>query len=264
MNGRTRGRTSDEVPFLADEEKDSLDLSQSPSRRDRWAKWFILSSVLNITALIPIFANWRLLGLGPKKAYIPNEIYSPAQSVVEYETVRFTGGLKGDPSPYMGSSGEVDAKWEELYGKAAVSQIDAAMAAKLPNATTPFNEDPSHYIVTLDVFHQLHCLNMMRKLVYPDIYPKDLTSGSAESRDNVVHFEHCYEQLRQSLQCHSDVSTIFWEWSERRKRYLGNAHTTHTCRNFEKIRQWGNENRARTDLDFYTKVEGAPIYQEAD
>lgn len=148
--------------------------------------------------------------------------------------------------------------------EAAVSQIDAIMAAKLPNATTPFNEDPSHYIVTLDVFHQLHCLNMMRKLVYPDAYPKDLTSGSAESKDNVVHFEHCYEQLRQSLQCHSDVSTIFWEWSERRQRYLGNAHTTHTCRNFEKIRQWGDENRAQTDLDFYTKVEGAPIYKEAD
>ena len=75
MNGRTRGRTSDEVPFLADEEKDSLDLSQSPARRDRWAKWLLLSSVLNITLLIPIFANWRLLGLGPKKAYIPHEIY---------------------------------------------------------------------------------------------------------------------------------------------------------------------------------------------
>lgn len=149
------------------------------------------------------------------------------------------------------------------FVEAAVSQIDAVMACKLPNATTPFNEDPSHYIVTLDVFHQLHCLNMMRKLVYPDAYPKDLTSGSAESNDTVVHFEHCYEQLRQSLQCHSDVSTIFWEWSERRQRYLGNAHTTHTCRNFEKIRQWGNENRARTDLDFYVKDEGAPIYKEA-
>ncbi len=145
-----------------------------------------------------------------------------------------------------------------------MSQIDAAMAAKLPNATTPFNNDPSHFIVTLDVFHQLHCLNMMRKLVYPDTYPTDLTSGTDKSADNVVHFEHCYEQLRQSLQCHADVSTIFWEWSERRQRYLGNAHTTHTCRNFDKIRQWGVKNRARTDLDFYTKAEGAPIYKEAD
>lgn len=211
---------------------------------------------------------------------------APAQSAVEYKTVLFTGGLKGDTSPYMGSSKAVDDKWDELYtgtsGKvyccsttaprlikalppeAAVSQIDAEMAAKLPNATTPFNDDPSHYIVTIDVFHQLHCLNMMRKLVYPGKYPMDLTSGSDKSNDTIVHFEHCYEQLRQSLQCHSDVSTIFWEWSERRNRYLGNAHTTHTCRDFEKIRQWGIRNKKQRDLDFFKKAKGAPIYKDVD
>lgn len=138
------------------------------------------------------------------------------------------------------------------------------MAAKLPNATTPFNDDPTHYVVTIDVFHQLHCLNMMRKLVYPGIYPMDLTSGSDKSNDTIVHFEHCYEQLRQSLQCHSDVSTIFWEWSERRNRYLGNAHTTHTCKDFEKIRQWGIRNKKQRDLDFFKKAKGAPIYKDVD
>ncbi len=71
--------------------------------------------------------------------------------------------------------------------------------------------------------------------------------------------EHCYEQLRQSLQCSSDISTIYWEWSEKKQKMFGNVHTTHTCRNFEKIRDWAVEHHATTDLDFTKHVKGAPL-----
>lgn len=150
-----------------------------------------------------------------------------------------------------------------LYIGAVISKIDAEQASKLANATTPFHDDPSQYIVVIDVFHQLHCLDMMRMLVYPDVYKTKLTPGTEAGDDNVIHFEHCYEQLRQSLQCHSDIGTIFWEWSEKKQRLLGNAHTLHTCKNFEKIRQWGLEHRPKTEMDMFIKVEGVPIYKEA-
>ena len=132
----------------------------------------------------------------------------------------------------------------------------------MPNATTPFTYDPDHYIVELDVFHQLHCLNMLRKLVYPDAYKMDLTSGSETAAENVFHMEHCYEQLRQSLQCSSDISTIFWEWSEKKQKMVGNVGTTHTCKNFDMIRQWAVDHKAQTDLNFTEHVHGAPIRQE--
>ncbi len=99
------------------------------------------------------------------------------------------------------------------------------ISCKLPNATTPFTYDTSHYIVELDVFHQLHCLNMLRKLAYPDVYKIDLVSGSEEAADNIYHMEHRYEQLRQSLQCSSDISTIYWEWSEKKQKMFGNVRT---------------------------------------
>ena len=47
--------------------------------------------------------------------HISNREKAPAQSAVEYETVVFTGGLKGDTSQYLGSSSEVDAAWDTLY-----------------------------------------------------------------------------------------------------------------------------------------------------
>lgn len=140
-----------------------------------------------------------------------------------------------------------------------ISQIPAESAARLPNATTPTASDATQYMVELDVFHQLHCLNLVRKLAYPRVFPLDLTSGSDEARDNVYHVEHCYDQLRQSIQCSSDVSTIYWEWSLKKGKMLGNLRTTHTCRNFAKIRAWAVEHRLKRDFDWFTRVRGAPV-----
>jgi len=262
MEHKATDRTSEEMPFLADQEKDFFTTSKRPSRRDKWAHLLPYSGVLNITLLLALLATWILQRHDSDKAYIPNEIYSPAQSAVEYQTVVFSGGLRGDKSKFQGSSSDVDAQWDELYNQVLISQITAESAAKLPNATTPFTNDTSHYIVELDVFHQLHCLNMLRKLSYPDIYKIDLISGSEEAADNIYHMEHCYEQLRQSLQCSSDISTIYWEWSEKKQKMFGNVRTTHTCKNFEKIRDWAVEHKAQTDLDFFKHVKGAPIRQD--
>ncbi|EGX90436.1 hypothetical protein CCM_06856 [Cordyceps militaris CM01] len=219
------------------------------------------SVVLNVGLLLALFAVWNLARHDPRKHYIPDEVYTPAQSVVEYHNILFTGGLKGDTSKYLGSTPSVDEAWDNLYNKTLISQILPEAAAHLVNATTRFSNDTDYHIVELDVFHQLHCLNMMRKLVYPNAYPMDLTSGSDEAQDNIFHMEHCYEQLRQSLQCTSDLSTITWQWSRKQQRFIGNVHTMHTCKNFDKIHEWAVENTAAQDLDFFEFVEGAPIFQ---
>jgi hypothetical protein len=114
-------------------------------------------------------------------------------------------------------------------------------------------------VVQLDVFHQLHCLNRLRKLLYPRVYHTDL-EGEADD-DTVYHLEHCVESLRQSLQCASDTSTIFWEWSPANKKMMGNTATTHTCRDFEMIREWAVTHRLGEgeEFDMLKEVEGAPI-----
>ncbi|KAB5576588.1 hypothetical protein GE09DRAFT_1053927 [Coniochaeta sp. 2T2.1] len=184
---------------------------------------------------------------------------APALPAVEYKTVVFKSSLHGGFTDYQGSSDEVNARWEALYNKMAISQISADQAAKLPNATTPTAWDSSQYMVELDVFHQLHCLNALRKLVYPREFPMDLTSSSDEALDNVYHLEHCYDQLRQSLQCSADISTIYWEWSREKKKMLGSLETTHTCRDFDRIREWALEHQLQGEFDWWQEVEGAPI-----
>ncbi|KAH8713751.1 Cyclochlorotine biosynthesis protein O [Beauveria bassiana] len=253
---------SDGVPFLLGEEKNSLEPPSRPNRRERWANILPYSVALNVVLLVlALLGLWNMQRHDASKHYIPNEIYTPAQSAVEYQNILFTGGLKGDGSKYLGSTPEVDEAWDDLYNKTLISQILPDAAAQLPNATTRFSNDTDYHIVELDVFHQLHCLNMLRKLVYPDAYPTDLLSGSEEAEGNVFHLEHCYEQLRQSLQCASDLATITWQWSRKRKGFVGNVHTMHTCRNFDKIHEWSVKNVAAQELNFFEYVEGAPIFE---
>lgn len=51
-----------------------------------------------------------------------------------------------------------------------VSKIPEEQARKLANETlTP--PGTKEYLIELDIFHQLHCLNDLRKAFYPDRYP---------------------------------------------------------------------------------------------
>lgn len=141
----------------------------------------------------------------------------------------------------------------------AISLITGKEAARLPNATSPMAQEPTKYMVQLDVFHQLHCLNLMRKLVYPSVFNLDLTSGSEEAEENLDHLEHCYDSLRQALQCNADLSTIYYEWVPERNRLVGNLATTHTCKNYDSILQWARDHQYKGPLDYTAKVEGVPI-----
>lgn len=54
-----------------------------------------------------------------------------------------------------------------------ISAIPKSGAAQLERKTIQYADDPGMYVVELDVFHQLHCLNTLRKKLYPEIYPKN-------------------------------------------------------------------------------------------
>jgi hypothetical protein len=85
---------------------------------------------------------------------------------------------------------EIDARWEALYEckcarftplgmddsltrkriPVGISAIPPSEATMLANKTIPRPGTDEH-LVELDVFHQLHCLNDLRKALYPDRWP---------------------------------------------------------------------------------------------
>jgi len=94
---------------------------------------------------------------------------------VEYETKVFLDSL-GQKSEYQGTpTDEMDALWDDLYGRTyckplnisfclkgpsldgAFTMLDKQSADQLPNKTVEI-PGTGKYIVSLELFHQLHCL----------------------------------------------------------------------------------------------------------
>lgn len=107
----------------------------------------------------------------------------------------------------------------------------------------------------VEVFHQLHCLNLLRKTSHFnfDYYFKQ---GHVEFSDSSkmlkMHTAHCLDALRQSIMCKADVTPIPLVWVDHRPWMkerdenpfsLPNFQNKHKCRNFDAVRTWFIENQ---------------------
>ncbi|KAG6812201.1 hypothetical protein H0H92_003937 [Tricholoma furcatifolium] len=189
----------------------------------------------------------------------PQLLYSPAEPLIEYEIVKFRSGLngEGDDIYSLPPSDEVDAAWADLYNF-GVSELNHEQAAQLANVTMQVPHSDDKYVMLLDVFHELHCINMLRMALYPrqsqnchssapltpcfplEYYYNDTDPMGSHSRR--THLTHCLGSLRQSVQCSSDISTIVWAKPEG-EREGPRFDIIHSCRNFEKIKSWAHDNR---------------------
>ncbi|KAJ7456559.1 hypothetical protein FB451DRAFT_1276387 [Mycena latifolia] len=193
-----------------------------------------ISVALNLTTLYFWFYS-----TGPFNPLFPQALYSPAQDVLEYKAVKFHSGFGPDLQIYdQEPSDEVDKAWAGLY-EFAYSKIPRAQAIRLPNKTYPILGDkPQTYMLALDVFHELHCLDEIRKAMYPDYYP------ATSEGINTKHMRHCLSSLRQSIMCTSDISPIVWQWSEKSQAAKERADILHTCRDFTKLQAWSKQHFA--------------------
>ncbi|KAH7881227.1 uncharacterized protein C8R40DRAFT_1164633 [Lentinula edodes] len=162
-------------------------------------------------------------------------LYSPAQDAIEYKTVKFHSGFGADLPIYdRPPSPEVDAAWASLY-EFALNKVPRNEAILMTNQTYPILGEEGYYMIALDVFHQLHCLNEMRKAMYPEYYP--ITGEGIHT----PHMQHCISSLRQSITCSADITPIVWQWSNKSKAAKERSDVVHTCRDFQKITDWAQD-----------------------
>ncbi|KAL4899979.1 hypothetical protein BDW74DRAFT_171071 [Aspergillus multicolor] len=176
------------------------------------------------------------------------QVYSPAASAVEYIPAQHFRAALFNQTEYMGfPTDETDRLWSDLYNF-GISTITEAEARQLHTPTLPI-PGTNRYLVQLDVWHELHCLNDMRKILYPERYAEDsldslkFPNGTINrDTDMFRHWDHCIDSLRQSLMCHADISPIpFHVNVPASKGIFPRLATTHTCRNFTKIQEWARE-----------------------
>lgn len=131
--------------------------------------------------------------------------------MVEYENVHFLGGL-WTKTPYKGTpTKELDEEWDRLTATflidippSALEQLNKTSAAVALPPDTPHGLG-GRYIGAVEVFHQLHCLNLIRKMTYESYYKETDDSWKDGPAMLRMHVDHCIDILRQKLTCDGDV-----------------------------------------------------------
>ncbi|KAI9746203.1 MAG: hypothetical protein M1818_000884 [Claussenomyces sp. TS43310] len=148
-----------------------------PQERKNSCRFLRLLIILNIAlalalalAFLGIFLKFSSLSACLNASGTFQSLYSPVEEASQYETTVFSNSLYREPTVYQYPTSEADAAWEDLYKWIGLSKITPAEAAKLPDNTSRALVDSENYVMTLDVVHQLHCLNRLRKLIWPERY----------------------------------------------------------------------------------------------
>ncbi|KAJ8132760.1 hypothetical protein O1611_g860 [Lasiodiplodia mahajangana] len=211
-------------------------------------RWVAVTVVIWFISLL---LTWKIASVVTRPRYDVslglNTELEPLKSQIEMQVIRFTGDLDWDengtlirthpgPIEYVGDpTPEIDAAWEHLiFGEAVDLKGDEARTIE----GTTFQKAGGWWVLGIEVFHHLHCLNMIRKTLHLDYY--GINEDSMERYN--THIEHCIDSIRQALMCTSDITPFTVEWNTRYHRPRPDFITTpHTCRNFEKLRDWALE-----------------------
>ncbi|PGH06414.1 hypothetical protein GX51_02426 [Blastomyces parvus] len=195
----------------ANHEAEKGSISRENRSRYAWETSAKALTVLNIFLLIALVSLWGVSSVTIQQKCVPDtELpappYSPIREdgYVRYANKRFT------PSKLFQSetSDEVEAAWNKTLGSTdGVVQLPKSIASRLHRSIESFVE-PGHYIYGVGMFHQLHCLNRIRRTFYADkFFPN-------ETKDDLnFHKNHCFDLLRQSILCAGDVSMVYW-WNQ--------------------------------------------------
>lgn len=176
----------------------------------------------------------------------PNFPYSPAESVADFHTVRYNITPALEMSEFVGYGPEVDKAWNHVTYDVGDQMISKAELDKLgldPNSLKVKDPKTGHtgYRVGIQVFHQLHCLNLLRQDTYRDYYSKMGGDIEVEPEDLRGHLDHCIEILRNNIMCQSDTGVFAFKYYDGYDGHWPDFSTLHTCRNFDAIRDWAFE-----------------------
>ncbi|KAK7520056.1 uncharacterized protein IWZ02DRAFT_450373 [Phyllosticta citriasiana] len=273
---------------------DLEDARPVPSPRKKPQRpWQIATAVLALTNVAQFFdrrnvfhSKPSLNGLRAPTDFpsIPSHIFEPTERRFEYPFRMYENGtLYGikDPeaSRFVGPpSEERDKAWNDLTSPRYFALTDTEADTINGMHDSSKGDDPHVYPITglphaagmedkegkryagVDVLHNLHCLNMLRKHVDDvNFYQTDGTGGGEATHGKThsheiqpgferVHIDHCINQIREALMCGADVTPVSikateWKTVEEGEEktsilLIGETERRHSCRDFGALRSW--------------------------
>ncbi|EEP82099.1 predicted protein [Uncinocarpus reesii 1704] len=193
-----RGSESDSEALSPENEGFLRQKRRSTDRQRMWTISARTCTILNVCFSIFLLGLWASI-YRPRNCGIPDPPYSPIWE---------DGAVKPQKIFQSETSDEVERAWNASMGPSeGTVVISKERAAKLPETVEAWFK-PGHYVYGVSVFHQLHCLNRIRKTFYADKF------FAHESEEVITfHKNHCFDLLRQTIMCNGDASLVHW-WNE--------------------------------------------------
>ncbi|KAJ5754098.1 uncharacterized protein N7511_008251 [Penicillium nucicola] len=204
---------------------------------------FLVTTVMGLGAVL----GFSLKRASTLECVRMSSSYSPLLESVEYYDLEFQAELgvqneyKGHPRP------ELDAMWNRI-GKIhpiSMPQKYLGVLNKTGSGISYSEEQGGGIMVEIEVFHQLHCLNFLRKVIYADYYtrPENMPAEFMVGDDLFYnHIDHCIDFLRQVLMCAGDVTPVTSNWVLTHHSPHPDFNTMHKCRNFDRLLEFVEEN----------------------
>ncbi|KAH8900839.1 hypothetical protein GQ53DRAFT_863583 [Thozetella sp. PMI_491] len=148
------------------------------------------------------------------------------------------------PSP------EVDAAWGRIQTRDSIviTREDVIRMGKDPEDASKYPEwmglGSDAYIAKVDVFHQIHCLNTLRKNLHKNY---DYYYDKPEDKFQDLHVSHCLVNLLENLMCYGNVDVYTHVWNDAQIHPFADFNINHKCRDFDAILAWQEENAIPLD-----------------
>ena len=134
------------------------------------------------------------------------------------------------PSP------EVDAAWHKIATPTWLTITESEVRSlnrdptQLVRAPEDWGYGPDRYIAMMDLNHQLHCVNQLRKAAFRDEYPID--SRPDFQRE---HWMHCVHILYQNVLCTGSTELITYNWRQTQQYPVPDFDVGKMCRNTDAL-----------------------------
>ncbi|KAF2438300.1 hypothetical protein P171DRAFT_504424, partial [Karstenula rhodostoma CBS 690.94] len=112
-------------------------------------------------------------------------------------------------NPFAGTPrAELEEAWHDLLQNDNIlvprTELDAL------NLRSVYSRDGSRGVASLSAFHSLHCLKLVRRMIYKEHYHAG--KSAKDMQRQLKHADHCIEYMRETLMCKPDISLVTFHW----------------------------------------------------
>ncbi|KAF2178041.1 hypothetical protein K469DRAFT_696153 [Zopfia rhizophila CBS 207.26] len=227
--------------------------SKHPSATSSWP-WIFAVLIIISNALVLTLQLLQFNTRDRKSQYIgASAPYSPANDIIRLERQKIWDDAF---SPWhQPPSDDTDAAWNKLLidvSRSERSNHPEEAELQNENLTNRVQIENGDYMGALGVWHQLHCLDALRRAVHFEYYSPSDDPDQRET--DLVHYDHCIEIIRRSVMCHADTAVYVAEWIGDSREPVSKelkSNAERMCVNWESLHNWV---RSRALLPYQFKL----------